>query len=192
MINMNWKAIGVIFIVITVVLAGTIITVIYADSSTISKDNKEIKNLSTSDVYGLALSHWNQIAIENQSLIMKQYTNNATLYWIGGPLNGTYHGYSNINTAWGKFFGLWSAVWFYASANTTGNPVITMHGNYINVTANFLQFVVISSSSHTPEYINTTYSLEYKNISSGGTLSNFEIVSETFHITGKGDITELE
>ncbi len=37
-----------------------------------------------------------QIAIENLSLIMKEYANNATLHWIGGPLNGTYSGITSI------------------------------------------------------------------------------------------------
>ena len=191
MITMNWKVIGVIFIVLTVIFAGVLIAVMYTDGATIAHDNKEIKNLSTTEVDSMAMNHWNQIAIENQSLIMKQYASNATLYWIGGPLNGVYHGYSSINTTWGKFFGMWSAVWFYASTNTTNNPVITVHGNYVNVTSNFLQFVLLNNTG-VPFYINTTYSLEYENMSPHSTTPHFEIISETFKIIGKGGLKEIE
>ncbi len=34
----------------------------------------------------------------------------------GRPLTGTHTGKTQINTTWNKFFGLWSAAWFYSEA----------------------------------------------------------------------------
>jgi hypothetical protein len=186
---MNWKIISAIFIALTIIFAGVFIGVYYQDSSTIAKEKKQ---LEVNDANELATEHWNQIAIENLSLIMKQYDSNATLHWIGGPLNGTYHGTSAINTTWDKFFTLWQAVWFYASTNTTNNPIVTVSGNTATVTADFTQFVVQSSSTGAFQYINTTYSIEYYNTghSANGPV-NYMIINETFHITGAGKLSSL-
>ncbi len=146
------------------------------------------------EINALSLQHWNQIAIENLSLIMNEYANNATLNWIGGPLNGTYSGIVAINSTWNKFFTAWEAVWFYASTNTTNNPVITINGNIATVTANFTQFIVQNATTHYFEFINTTYSITYYNygfnVHTGE--NDYKIVNETFHITGAGNITKLE
>ena len=146
------------------------------------------------EINALSLQHWNQIAIENLTLIMGEYDNNATLHWIGGPLNGTYNGYAAINSTWNKFFTAWQAVWFYASTGTTNNPLIAINGNTATVTASFTQFIVQNSTTHYFQYINTTYLITYYN--SGFNMhtgeNNYKIVNETFHITGSGNITKLE
>ena len=41
-------------------------------------------NVQGSVVLKNAFSHWDDIAIENLSLVMPQYVSNATLHWIGG------------------------------------------------------------------------------------------------------------
>ena len=187
---MNWKIISAVFIALTIIFAGAFIGVYYLDSSAIAKEKKQ---LEVNDANELATEHWNQIAIENQSLIMKQYAGNATLNWIGGPLNGTYHGTSAINTTWGKFFTAWQAVWFYASTGTTSNPIVTVNGSTATITANFTQFVVQSASTHDFEYINTTYTLVYYNMGhSANNNVDYKIVDETFHITGSGKLSSLE
>ncbi|BCS90781.1 MAG: hypothetical protein ARM1_0238 [Candidatus Micrarchaeota archaeon] len=61
-----------------------------------------------------AYQHWNNIAIENTSLIMSNYQSNAVLHWIGGPLSGNYTGYANISKVWNKFNNLYEYVVWYA------------------------------------------------------------------------------
>lgn len=185
---MNWKIISAIFIALTIIFAGAFIGVYYVDSSAIAKEKKQSE---VNDANELATEHWNQIAIENQSLIMQQYASNATLNWVGGPLNGVYHGTSAINTTWGKFFTAWQAVWFYASTGTTSNPIVTIHGNTATVTANFTQFVVQNTTGF--HYINTTYTLVYYNMDHSSSYNvNYEIINETFKITGSGKLSSLE
>jgi len=140
-------------------------------------------------VENLAFSHWNNIAIENNTLVMEQYGANATLKWIGGPLNGTYSGISQINETWSRFFGLWSAVWFYAQAP----PSVTIKGNVANVSAN-IQFVVQNSANLSQfKYINVSYTILYYNsgfmTSSGMPL--FYIYYEVFHITGTNALNKI-
>ena len=187
---MNWKIISAVFIALTIIFAGAFIGVYYLDSSAIDKEKKQ---LEVNDATELATEHWNQIAIENSSLIMKQYAVNATLNWVGGPLNGVYHGTSAINTTWNKFFTAWQAVWFYASTGTTSNPIVTINGNTATITANFTQFVVQSSSTHAFEYINTTYTLVYYNMDNTSSHNvDYEIINETFKITNSGKLSSLE
>ena len=59
-------------------------------------------NTAEAAVLGDAFSHWNDISIENSTLLGSQYASNATLQWIGGPLTGTYHGVGNITSTWNK------------------------------------------------------------------------------------------
>ena len=137
----------------------------------------------------LAFSHWNNIAIENNTTVMQQYASNATLNWMGGPLNGTYSGTSEINATWNRFFGLWSAVWFYAESP----PSVTVGGNVANVSAN-VQFVVQSSTNASQfKYINVTYNILYYNMgfSMAKGLPNYMIYSEIFKITGAGSLSSL-
>ncbi len=140
-------------------------------------------------VENLAFSHWNNIAIENSTTVMDQYASNATLYWIGGPLNGTYSGTAQINSTWNKFFGLWSAVWFYAESP----PTVNVSGNTASVKAD-VQFIVQSSSNSSQfKYINVTYDLEYYstglNVKTG--IPNYMITSEVFQITGSNLIDRI-
>jgi len=54
-----------------------------------------------------AILHWFYIQAEDIGSLMDQYTSDAVLYWLGGPLNGVYHGIDNISTVWMKFFNAW-------------------------------------------------------------------------------------
>lgn len=140
-------------------------------------------------VENLAFSHWNNIAIENNTTVMQQYESNATLHWIGGPLNGVYSGLAQINETWNKFFGLWSAVWFYAEAP----PVVIISGNTANVSAN-IQFVVQNSANTSQfKYINVTYNIMYFNtgFSNSKGLPVYMIYDETFQITGSSSLNKV-
>lgn len=137
----------------------------------------------------LAFNHWNNIAIQNNTTVLDEYAPNATLYWIGGPLNGTYTGLTEINTTWNKFFGLWSAVWFY----TESPPTIMVNGNVITVNAT-VQFIVQNMNNKSQfEYINVTYGIKYYD--SGFNLANgnfrISIVQEMFEISGKGPLSTV-
>lgn len=137
----------------------------------------------------LAFSHWNNIAIENNTTVMDQYMSNATLHWIGGPLNGTYSGIAQINTTWNKFFGLWSAVWFYSESP----PVVTVEGNMANVNAT-VQFIVQNAANTSQfKYINVSYDIMYYNtgfMAKSG-MPQYMIYNEIFHITGSNTINKL-
>ena len=50
-----------------------------------------------------AQMHFKAIASGNVSSIMSQYAPDATLLWIGGPLNGSYKGSKAIQSVWDKF-----------------------------------------------------------------------------------------
>lgn len=140
-------------------------------------------------VENLAFNHWNNIAIENVSAVMTEYARNATLYWIGGSLNGTYKGYASINSTWTKFFNAWSAVWFY----TETPPVIAYNGNDVKLNAS-VQFVVQNAANTSQfKFINVTYTIVYSfegfNTSKG--MPNFLITSETFMITGINTLSKI-
>src|SRR5579875_3761942 len=141
------------------------------------------------EVTAEAFSHWNNIAIENNTTVMEQYLPNATLNWVGGPLNGTYHGNAAINETWNKFFAMWSAVWFYSEMP----PVITVSGNMANVEAT-IQFVVQNSQNLSQfEYINVSYSITYMQTgfnSHNGSMQ-YMIYNEIFKITGKGALESV-
>ncbi|MGC8609649.1 MAG: hypothetical protein ACP5UV_07265, partial [Thermoplasmata archaeon] len=129
-------------------------------------------------VSSLAFSHWNNIAIENLSLVMQQYRSNAVLYWVNSTLNGTYSGYAAINSTWEKFFSLWKAVWFYAESP----PEITLKDGraYVNATVQF----VVENNSNVFKYINVSYSIIYQNAGfdfKTGTF-NFQIIQEVFNV----------
>ena len=155
-----------------------------------------------SAVLGDAFSHWDDISIENSTLLSSQYATNATLQWIGGPLTGTYHNVGNITATWNKFFGLWSAVWFY----TVSPPAVSISGNYATVTSEN-QFVLTPvNSENQVQYINVSYSLEYSlgkissssstgvtaYTSSTASTSGAMIQKEIWKITGTGFLTSTE
>jgi len=131
-------------------------------------------------VQALAFSHWNNIAIENTTLVMQQYAPDAVLHWINGTLNGTYSNYSTINATWNKFFDAWIAVWFYSE----NPPVIAVKGDmaYVNATVQF----VLQKNSTTFDYINVSYEIVYQNMGFNVKTGQFQyqIVYEVFNILG--------
>lgn len=50
-----------------------------------------------------AQSHFKAIAAGNVEAIMQAYGDNATLQWVGGPLNGVYVGSDKIKAVWTQF-----------------------------------------------------------------------------------------
>ena len=140
-------------------------------------------------VSSLAFNHWNNIAIENTTLVMEQYASNATLYWVHGPLAGNYTGLTEINSTWSKFFGLWSAVWFYSESP----PVITISGSnaYVN---SVVQFVVQNASNSSQfKYINVTYTIEYHSTGFDARTGGFsyQILYEEFNNTAEGPLSKV-
>lgn len=50
-----------------------------------------------------AQAHFKAIAAGNVEHLMQGYAGNATLHWVGGPLDGAYAGSGEIRQAWEKF-----------------------------------------------------------------------------------------
>ena len=126
-------------------------------------------------VLSLAMSHWNDIAIENASLVIQQYAPNAVLHWIGGPLTGNYTGIQQINATWSKFNSLYEYVVWYSLVP----PTVVVHGTSAMVYAP-LQFVVFpfpTSSNPTPHelVLNVTEELYYSYNSS---ITNWQLSNE--------------
>jgi hypothetical protein len=153
----------------------------------ISYTAKEYENLQTQALLNASFSHWNNIAIENISLVMSQYYQNSTLHWIGGKLAGNYTNYSEIQSTWSKFFNAWSAVWFYSEAPPMVN--FNVSGGKITsgtVTAD-IQFVVQSSlNSSAFDYIDVVYTINFS-ISN----NNFYITNEIFDNVGTGPLSQV-
>ncbi len=153
----------------------------------VSYPAKEVESLQTEAMMNASFSHWNNIAIENVSLVMSQYMQNSSLQWIGGKLAGNYTNYSQIQSVWTKFFGLWNAVWFYSESP----PLISMNftqGNAVSgtVTAD-IQFVVQSSSNTSSfDYINVVYTIDFSVIN-----GNFIITHEVFDNVGTGPLSQV-
>jgi hypothetical protein len=153
----------------------------------LSYSTKEVEGLQIQALMNASFSHWNNIAIENTSLVMTQYLQNSTLQWIGGKLAGNYTNYSQIDTVWTKFFGLWNAVWFYSEAP----PVVTVNtvnGSVVSgtVTAD-IQFIVQSSSNTSVfDYINVVYTISF-----GVVDGNIAIVHEIFDNVGSGPLSQV-
>ncbi|AFZ70040.1 hypothetical protein Calag_0259 [Caldisphaera lagunensis DSM 15908] len=126
-------------------------------------------------VLALAMSHWNDIAIENASLVIQEYAPNAVLHWIGGPLTGNYTGIEQINATWNKFNSLYEYVTWYSLVP----PSVVIHGTSAMAYAP-LQFVVFpfpTSSNPTPHelVLNVTEELYYNYNTS---TSSWQIVNE--------------
>lgn len=69
-----------------------------------------------------AQMHFKAIAGAHLDRILSQYAPDATLQWVGGPLNGTYHGKAEIKEAWSKFIHLMGKTHETASAiDVAGN-----------------------------------------------------------------------
>jgi len=155
-------------IVVIVVLVAAVGYLAYAYSSTNSKLSSDQATLSQVEAQlssaqantplALAMSHWNNIAIENVSAIIQEYAPNATLHWVGGPLTGTYMGTTQISATWTKFTDLYEAVFWYAVTP----PTVSKSSNGYTVTAP-LQFVVAPTSDPIHTYIlNVTETLDYQ------------------------------
>lgn len=50
-----------------------------------------------------ANAHFKAIAAGNVDQVMLSYGDNATLQWVGGPLDGAHVGNDKIRETWGKF-----------------------------------------------------------------------------------------
>jgi len=147
--------------------------------TSLNSDYKEIVAQYNSQqpnvVLSLAMSHWNDIAIENASLIIQEYAPNAVLHWIGGPLTGNYTGIDQINATWSKFDNLYEYVVWYSLVP----PSITVNGTSAMVYAP-LQFVVFpfpTTSNPTPHelVLNVTEKLYYSYNSS---IDNWQLINE--------------
>lgn len=122
-----------------------------------------------------AYAHWNDIAIENASLIITEYAPNATLHWIGGPLSGNYTGISAINATWTKFDNMYEYVVWYALVP----PTVQVKGDMAMVKAP-LQFVVFpyptASNQHPVELVLNVTEILYYNYNA--TAMQWQIVNE--------------
>ncbi len=181
---MNKKnALIVVFVVATLAFAGAFGYAFASSSSEKAQNNTLAANYDNqqgSVVLKSAFSHWNDIAIENVSLLADQYEPNATLHWIGGPLSGTYTGNTSILNVWGKFFNLWSAVWFYAEAP----PTVNASGNNATVVSHNQFIVTPFSEPFQVQYIDVSYVLSFVFQN-----NRFMISNEVWHITGTGFIS---
>jgi ketosteroid isomerase-like protein len=132
-----------------------------------------------------AFLHWNAISTRNATLVMQQYAKNATLFWIGGALNGTYVGYDSIMNVWNKFFNLWSAISFYSLSQ----PTVILNGNTVIVNAT-IQFVVQRATNMTQFlFINVGYSITYKvSFDTSKGVYSMQIVSETYKVQKIGQL----
>jgi len=145
-------------------------------SSAYSTLYSEYKNQQVDVVLAAAMSHWNDIAIENVSLVAPQYLPNATLKWVGGPLSGTYSGISSIESVWNKFFNMYETVYWY----TIIPPTVTqVSPTEFNVTG-YVQFLVAPTAVPIhPFVLNVTEVLTYVyNLS----IAQFQLVNEVWKV----------
>ena len=127
------------------------------------------KNQQADVVLAAAMSHWNDIAIENVSLVAPEYAPNATLHWVGGPLSGNYTGISAIEGVWDKFFNLYETVYWYTIVPPT---VMPMGPGTYQVTG-YVQFLVAPTAQPINVLVlNVTEMLTYVNTSSGYLITN--------------------
>ena len=153
----------------------------------VSYPAKEVESLQTEAMTNASFSHWNNIAIENISLVMSQYMQNSSLQWIGGKLAGNYTNYSQIQSVWTKFFGLWNAVWFYSEAPPLINMNFTQGSAVSGTVTADIQFVVQSSSNTSSfDYINVVYTIDFSVIN-----GSFIITHEIFDNVGIGPLSQV-
>ncbi len=153
----------------------------------VSYPAKEVESLQTDAMMNASFSHWNNIAIENVSLVMSQYMQNSSLQWIGGKLAGNYTNYSQIQSVWTKFFGLWNAVWFYSEAPPLINMNFTQGSAVSGTVTADIQFVVQSSSNTSSfDYINVVYTIDFSVIN-----GSFIITHEIFDNVGIGPLSQV-
>ncbi len=127
-----------------------------ADTAEIQQLSSELSSYSAQAALAAAMSHWNNIAIESVQPIVQQYTSNAVLNWVGGPLSGTYTGTSQISSVWTKFSNLYETVYWYAVSPPT---VTEMNSSYYVVTAPLQFFVAPTSNPENIFVLNVTETL---------------------------------
>ncbi len=147
------------------------------DSSKITSLSSELSGYMQQGALATAMSHWNNIAIENTSLILQNYAPNAQLKWVGGPLSGTYTGTSMINSVWTKFTNLYETVYWY----TIVPPTVTqVNSTYYTVTAPVQFFVAPASNPENIFVLNVTETLGMSASSSAPT--GFLITQEVWSV----------
>ena len=77
-----------------------------------------------------AQMHFKAIANANLAGIMSQYAPNATLHWVGGPLDGSYSGTAAIKGVWTKFTHVMGKM-----TETASNIMVAGDGKGMTVTA---------------------------------------------------------
>lgn len=163
---MDAKIVAAIVVIVVLVAStgylafayGTASSKLSSDQSTLSQLETQLSSAQSQVPLALAMSHWNNIAIENVTSIMQEYAPNATLHWVGGPLTGTYTGTSQISSTWTKFTNLYEAVFWYAITPPT---VVKTSSGYTVMAP--LQFVVTPASDPIHTYIlNVTETLDYQ------------------------------
>jgi len=169
--------IAVVFIITT----GVFASMYYSQAATISYDNSQISQLeksvssySAAAALAAAMSHWNNIAIENVNPIVQQYEPNAVLKWVGGPLSGTYSGTQQISSVWTKFTNLYETVYWY----TIVPPTVTqVNSSYYMVTAPVQFFVAPASNPQALVVLNVTETLVL-----AGNSQSFMIANEVWSV----------
>lgn len=90
-----------------------------ATSSSLTKlTQAQIRQREQASAKSLVLAHWTQVANRNVQKLTGEYTKNAVVAWVGGPLNGTYQGHSAIDKLWSKFEKATSPMHFQVTAVT--------------------------------------------------------------------------
>lgn len=147
---------------------GTTNSKLTSDQSALSQIRSQLSTTQGQAALALAMSHWNNIAIENVTSIVQEYAPNATLHWVGGPLTGTYTGTSQISATWTKFTNLYEAVFWYAVTP----PTVAKTSTGYMVKAQ-LQFVVTPAVDPIHTYIlNVTETLGYQPVGGEYMLAN--------------------
>ena len=126
-------------------------------------------------VEDFAYTHWNNIALRNLNNLNGEYTSDATLHWIGGPLNGNYLTITQILDTWTQFFNAWERIWYYTESVTSSQS-----GNNVTISAT-VNWALTANENLVPAYkeIKTSYKLVY-NIEA----DTPRIIEETWQITG--------
>ncbi len=176
--------IAVILIAIAAVYASMYYSSTAAYSSELAAKNSQISSLSSEltgymqdGALAAAMSHWNNIAIENTGLIVQGYSPDAVLRWVGGPLSGTYSGTSQIGSVWTKFTNLYETVYWY----TIVPPTVTqVNSTYYMVSAPVQFFVAPTSDPEDIFVLNVTETLGLT--ASAGAPAGFSIAQEVWSV----------
>lgn len=94
-----------------------------------------------------AQMHFKAVAHADVSQIMDEYSPDATLHWVGGPLDGTYRGKQQIAKVWSKFthhFG--KAIEMAKDIRVDGNPkgmTVTARVKYRGKSTVLVRYVLV-------------------------------------------------